>query len=207
MQHTRYFDGQIQTFDNVFTESILEKMTTECWNLDYKYGASDSNSEGEKIPTGLTTMGVDLSNTFWYRQLWKFCSENIPELDNWTLARHHVNLFAPGENARYHTDQDRYGGLTVLFYASLYWDINDFGETKFLLSSQGNYKEDIQVNGTDDYPIILSVAPIPGRVVMFNGAIQHSATALRNEHRFTPTFQFIDHGLIGHQTIRYSGDK
>ena len=206
MKHTSYFDGQIQTFDNVFSENILEKMVTECWRLDYRYGASDSNSEGEKIPTGLTTMGIDYSETFWYRKLWRFCEDNIPELDDWTLARHHVNLFAPNENARYHTDQDRYKGRTVLFYANLYWDINELGETKFLVSDSQKFKGDIKTSGDGSYPIVLSIAPIPGRVIIFNGAIQHSATALRQEHRFTPTFQFIDHGLIGHPKIKYAGE-
>ena len=207
MKHTSYFGGQIQTFDDVFTEKMIESMTTECWDLDYKYGASDSNSEGEKIPTGLTTMGKDLSDTFWYRKLWRFCEDNIPELDNYTLARHHINLFAPNENARYHTDQDRYKGWTVLLYASMYWDINDFGETKFLISDKLDFQGDIVTSGEKEYPIILSIAPIPGRVLLFNGAIQHSATALRNEHRFTPTFQFIDHGLIGEPKIKYAGGK
>ena len=103
----------------------------------------------------------------------------------------HINLFGPRENARYHEDSP--DGWTVLLYSNRYWDINEAGETKFILPVDLMNNEAIQ-SDTTDYPVILSIAPIPGRLVLFKGDLYHTATGFRSAWRFTPTIQFFNTG-------------
>ena len=84
--------------------------------------------------------------------------------------------------------------LTAIFYANQYWDINEGGETKFIMPA--DMLDDSKEIKTDtlDYPVVLSIAPIPGRLVIFKGNLLHSATGFRNTWRFTPTIQFYKTG-------------
>ena len=43
-----------------------------------------------------------------------------------------------------------------------------------------------------DYPVVLSIAPVPGRLCVFKGNLLHSATGFRSTWRFTPTIQFFE---------------
>lgn len=187
MKHTEYFDGVIHTWDNVFSDTDLDTFCEEIAREKYEYGTGDAAYNNKIIPTGLTTMGRDLSYTKWFSALKKFC-DNIGFLNDYQLLRHHLNIFAPGENARYHSDIPG-DSWTLIFYANAYWNVNDFGETKFQI-----FPKEIKTAGIKtecpEYPVILSIAPLPGRICVFRGNLQHSATAFRDEHRFTASLQY-----------------
>lgn len=57
-------------------------------------------------------------------------------------------------------DTNSLGGVTALYYVNYDWDINYAGETVFLDSYDG---------------VGIAVTPKPGRLVLFDGRIQHVA--------------------------------
>lgn len=188
--HTKYFNGDIQTFDNVFTDIQLNEITQEVSSLNYGYGSIDDTTSIQNLqPAGMVNVGDGTS--YWFTTLLDFCQKNMPEVKDIDVGRNHINLFGPRENARYHEDSP--DGWTVLLYSNRYWDINEAGETKFILPVDLMNNEAIQ-SDTTDYPVILSIAPIPGRLVLFKGDLYHTATGFRSAWRFTPTIQFFNTG-------------
>jgi len=204
---TTYFNGIIKTYDEVFSADEIAEMCHEIRYLKYLWGMSDDAND--PIPTGLSTSNgltnIDLSDKTFYKKCWNFFESNIEELDGFHEARHHVNLFAKNENAKYHFDNQVQESYTVMFYANTDWHIEQQGETKFLLRHE-NIKDshDILTN-TEEYPIIISVAPIPGRIVMFKGDILHAATPFTHMHRFTAAWHFVKENNDNKQ-IRYKHD-
>ena len=91
-------------------------------------------------------------------------------LKGMTLYRMYVNCFAPSENPYFHIDGE---GITFLYYPNLEWNLQDGGETQFYCD--GN---------------ILGVAPVPNRLVMFDGEIVHRAVPFRDRHRFTVAIKY-----------------
>ena len=154
----------LEIFDNKIKD--IYKIYKELKKLPYYYGEAD---DIDYEPTGLTS---ELSeDSFTYKSLRSFICENN-YLKNKTITRSYVNLFAPRELLNYHTDGDE--GTTLLYYANLDYDINEGGETKF-----------ISENNT-----LISVLPIPGRVVFFPANYKHTASSFKNKHRFTVAFKF-----------------
>ena len=154
----------LEIFDNKIKD--IDKIYKELKKLPYYYGeVDDINYE----PTGLTS---ELSeDSFTYKSIKSFIFEN-EVLRNKTILRSYVNLFLPREQPNYHTDGDV--GTTLLYYANLYYDINEGGETKFVTE-----------NNT-----LTSVLPLPGRIVIFPAVLQHTASSFKNKHRFTVAFKF-----------------
>ena len=88
---------------------------------------------------------------------------------NMKLAEMYVNSFAPTELPYFHIDiDDNNEGRTFLYYANQDWNVNDGGETQFLIDDE-----------------IYGVLPIPNRMVTFDAKILHRATSFRNRFRFT----------------------
>lgn len=220
MQVTSYWGGLIKTFDDVFDTETLHKMCAEIESLPFHYGMVDSKIEVpdisefipffiedgnqerknkfEYVPTGMSTCNgdiiPDLTSNYYYQQCWNFFENHVPELDGLRSCRDHVNCFAPMEAAYYHQDSLDDPNWTVLMYANRDWQHDDMGETKFIIKPwQLPYSNDIDFGSEENnYPIVISVAPIPGRIVMFKGEIDHAASPFRKKHRFTAAWQFIN---------------
>jgi len=213
MIETRYWDNLIVTYDEVFDLQDLKMMCDEIYSQSFFYGMVDnqveiptlagflpfgdqkSNTKIEYKPTGLSTCNnnvvTDLSQQFFYKQCWSFFESHLPELDGLRCCRSHINLFAPNEHACYHTDNFTDPNYTVIFYANLDYNHDQMGETKFILRPDMIPNTNDITFQSDHYPISLNIMPIPGRIVMFRGDIEHSAIGMRDKHRFTPTWQFI----------------
>tara|TARA_R110002153_G_scaffold7687_1_gene34344 strand:- start:65 stop:919 length:855 start_codon:yes stop_codon:yes gene_type:complete len=74
---------------------------------------------------------------------------------------------------------DSNGGITVMYYLNDNWNLNLSGETVFY--------------DTDNYDIQKSVIPKPGRVLIFDGLIEHCAREVRrdvNDLRMVLTFKY-----------------
>lgn len=185
MQHPKVqtlLDGRMKIFDDVWTPPHLNELVLDVKNMPYLFGEVDNV---DLPPTGMST--GDYLGTKVFHALWDFCETHIPELHGCILKRSHANIFAPREFAFYHVDDENDDAWTFMFYANNSWDINDGGETKFII----NKKEEGKLDGADDYPTIWAIPPIPGRMLIWKSNILHTATPLRNEHRFTPTFKFV----------------
>lgn len=188
---TRYFNDSIVTWDDVFDWDTLTKMCAEVVSLNYYPGVSDYP---DQEPTGLSTKtDENLKEHFYYNKVWEFMENNISELDGYHLIKEHSNCFGPRELANYHTDVFDYPGWTVLFYANTGWNINQGGETKFIIDTGNFTLNDISVS-EHKYPLVFSIAPIPGRIVMFKSMIQHTATPFKDAFRYTPAWTFAKDG-------------
>ena len=179
---TKKLNGKLLIFDNVFSPPQLNELVRDVQNFPYLYGEVD---DSDLPPTGMSTGEYTGTKTF--HALWEFIEQWVPELHGCILKRSHANIFAPRESAYYHVDDENDDAWTFMFYANNNWDINDGGETKFI-TNLNNQKDGYQ--GTT-YPDIISVPPIPGRMLAWKSNILHTATPLRNQHRFTPTFKFV----------------
>ena len=153
----------------------------QCLNADH-----DLNSTGvfdSKWRCNLTDQNVkDIGlSTDIAKDIFKIPFKNIKELlvnnhyinysDTFTIDRMHVDttVVKPNEGSYY----------TMLIYAQSQWHYDWGGETKF-------YNNDLT-------EITLTVIPKPGRIVIFDGRIPHSASApnrLAKEPRYTYAIKY-----------------
>lgn len=154
----------LEIFDNKINN--INEIYEELIRLPYYYGERDA---AEYAPTGMfSNLNTD---SITYKSINNFLSKCEP-LQNKTIIRAYVNLFIPRENANFHVDGKE--GMTLLYYANTDFDLNEGGETKFLSN-----------NNT-----LLSVLPLPGRIVVFPAESNHTASSFKNKHRFTVAFKF-----------------
>ena len=179
-KHTCYYNGLIHTWDNVFPFEDYKAIGDEVVALNYNYGMVDEHG---KPPTGL--IGKFDKNSIIFDTITNFVKDTKlveQELTNW-----YVNYFAPMEKALMHKDGTAW---TCLYYINDKYTADDEGETKFFFDNDN--LAGIEQNNSSELPVILSIAPIPNRIVLFQGNILHSATAFRNKPRFTVAFRFGD---------------
>ncbi len=186
MDRTSYFGGLIITYDNVFTPNTIGALEKNIQDVPFKWGTRDNP---DQPPTGLQCF--DFEPTHSWQTLWNVVNEKLKDLEGLEYRRSNLNFFATGEDAYYHKDDCDW---TLLYYCNTSWKPDDKGETKFYITKDDldGYKlQDIQGN-TD--PLVLSIAPIPGRFCFFKSSINHSATGFRNTARFVPALKFVEAG-------------
>jgi len=154
------------------SSETVKEIFMEIVNLSYHYGEQDNE---DTPPTGMVADLPSGGSNKAFATLTEFYKEgslgdhnkHFPRLD-----RAYVNLFAPRELPFYHPDGDC---MTLLYYANPVWNWNEGGETKFI--NEAN--RDVE-----------SVAPVPGRIVIFDGRARHTATSFRTMHRFTVALKY-----------------
>ena len=162
-------DGKLKIWDNVLFSADFDYISLAVTKLNYCVGEKD---DYDAPPVGMISE-LDRSHA-----IYKILSpvfDQIDELKDLRCDRAYVNLFSNNEDGFFHDDRCM---QTLLFYCNPYWELNDGGETKFLQMS-----EELNI------PSIITVPPIPNRLVMFPGDIGHTATSLRKEKRFTIAFK------------------
>ena len=179
-KHTCYYNGLIHTWDNVFPFEDYKKICDAVVALNYNYGMVDTYG---KPPTGL--IGKFEKDSVIFDRITSFV-KNIKLIDQ-ELISWYVNYFAPMEKALMHKDGTAW---TCMYYINDKYTADDEGETKFFFD-KGNLGG-IEQKNSSELPIILSIAPIPNRIVLFRGNILHSATAFRTKPRFTVAFRYGD---------------
>ena len=183
MDKTVYFDGLIITYDNVFTSNTISALEKNIQDAPFKYGTKDNPHQP---PTGLQCFDFEISHA--WQTLWNVANERLEDLEGLEYRRSNLNFFAMGEDAYYHKDDCDW---TLLYYCNSTWDKDEKGETKFYITQEdlGEYElKDLKGN-TD--PLVLSIAPIPGRFCLFRSNINHSATGFRSSARFVPALKFV----------------
>lgn len=168
MKHYEYYDGLIQVWDEFLPVGIFQSLAEDVSRLPYYWGEID---DIDTPPAGLVS---NLSEGSDIVTLMRNNIEPIVSLGEAKFIRSYVNFFAPNEKAYYHTDDVDH---TFLLYLNSKWDVNEGGETKFLIQD-GNY------------PVVFGIAPIPNRLVMFNGYIKHTATSFKSDGRFTLALKY-----------------
>jgi len=186
VKKTEYFGGLINTYDNVFSPNVIQVLENEIHNLSFKYGTRDNP---DQPPTGLQCFEFEHTHT--WSTLWNVINEKLEDLEGLEYRRSNLNFFATGEDAYYHVDDCDY---TVLYYCNSKWQPDEKGETKFFVTEQdlGDYElKDFKGNTN---PLVISVAPVPGRFCFFKSSINHSATGFRSNARFVPALKFVNAG-------------
>ena len=179
---SEYLNGDIKVYDNVFSPPMLDELVRDVQSWSYLYGEVD---DIDHPPTGLSTGEYDNTKTF--HTLWAFLEEHVPCVSGSVVKRTHANLFAPRELANYHVDDEGDDAWTFMFYANNNWEINQGGETKFIT----NFKQEFKQEGSEPFPHIIAIPPIPGRMIIFKSNLLHTATPFKDFPRFTPTIKFV----------------
>lgn len=156
----------VKIIDNFFDKDTHKNIWGYCNNVSYKVGEKDGPNT---LPTG-GVFEIELDN-----DLFNFLDSNLKnkfsELNNLTCYRSYINCFSPSENPYFHIDSSK--GYTCLFYPNLEFELDEGGETQFLIDNE-----------------IKGVLPIPNRMVLFNANIKHKATSFRTKHRFTLAIKY-----------------
>ena len=145
-------------------------IVNSCQECAYKYGEKDY--EELKFPTGLTS-NIDRNS-----EVWNLVENQIQNkiwiVKHKQIHRMYVNCFAPTENPYFH--KDGYSGYTLLFYPTIDWNLDEGGETQFIINDE-----------------IKGVLPISNRMVAFSADILHKATSFRSKHRFTLAVKYNEY--------------
>lgn len=153
--------AMIEIIDRFLSKEDFDYVLRYCENANYNYGEPDYYN---LPPTGMIS---PIPETEVIHKLFKSKTERLISNINLHMHRMYINCFAPSENPYFHTDGDP-GDITFLYYPNAIWELNDGGETQFLVDNE-----------------IYGVTPVPNRMVYFDGSILHRATTFRNKHRFT----------------------
>ena len=169
----------IKVYDNILSPEENEKYRTvllhECL---FSYGEDDGDNTE---PSGVICDFVKLINSgSKLSPVLKTITENLVDniykneesLKNMKLNRVYLNLFIPNENPSFHIDGKN--TVTCLYYLNPPLDINEGGETQFLIDEE-----------------IKGVISKPGRLTIFDGGLLHRATSFRKYPRLTMALRFI----------------
>ena len=163
-------NNQIIIYDNIFTNVTIEKYGKILKGCPFHYGEMDKPNTQ---PTGLTTDFINPSEEYSIilDTILSKIYEKEPSLKNMKLFRRYLNLFLPSDNQYFHIDGDR--TVTCMVYINPETEYDEGGETQFI-----------------DRGTIQCVRSLPGRLVIFDGNIQHRATSFRTIPRLTLIFKF-----------------
>lgn len=187
----------INVYDNFFSEEDHNYIIEYCKNASYYYGEYDNDPDifDEKYCTGLVhevyhytdksplkektyQPGGGHNKFINQRKIFDLFSNSIeqkfPNFKTEDMTRFYINCFAPSENPYFHTDGQV--GTTFLYYPNLSWDLDDGGETQFVIANE-----------------LYGVLPIPNRMIYFDANIFHKATPFRNKHRFSVAVKYNIH--------------
>lgn len=150
----------INYIDNFFTNQEYNDIIKYCLQAPYFYGETDNS---DTPPVGMVSeiLELDISDMISNK-----IKTSISEVSNLSLYRMYINCFAPGETPYFHRDGE--SGITCLYYVNPEYDVNNSGETQFIIDNQS-----------------VNVLPIPNRMCYFDASILHRATSFRKNHRFT----------------------
>lgn len=156
--------AMITVIDNFLTSDQKDFVIEYCENASYHYGEVDRKG---LVPTGMVH---EIDETRDIYELFRYKTEQL--VSGMELNRMYINCFAPSENPYFHTDWK--DGITFLYYPDQRWNLDDGGETQFVVNDE-----------------IRGIFPTPNRMVMFEGNILHRATTFRDRHRFTLAVKYI----------------
>lgn len=155
---------EILVFDDLFTPAEIETVHRFASRLDYclnDYDAAGTEYSKHWKHEGIAARAAE---TPFFCEFVSLTFRCFPEREL-RLARLHFNLHLYGDLQLPHVDGDGQS-VTLLYYVNQRWERNWMGETVFYES-----------NGEPS----LVIAPRPGRVVLFEGAIEHRAGVPQRE--------------------------
>jgi Rps23 Pro-64 3,4-dihydroxylase Tpa1-like proline 4-hydroxylase len=182
----------IRAIDNFFSDDVFNYISDYCRKATYLYGEVDDNDESVGRYTDEYVIGMihQIFPIHFHEEnnpnvnlrkkildlIHRECLSQFRILNQFKLERMYINCFTPGENPYFHVDrpEEVSQAYTCLYYANQKWDLNEGGETQFYADNT-----------------IYGVPPVPNRMIIFDGDIQHRATSFRNYHRFTIALKYF----------------
>lgn len=174
----------INVYDNFFSEEDYNFIWVYCKDASYFYGEGDPKEPFiAQDCTGLVHEVYSYKNSIKTVNQKKFfdlfstsIEKNFPNYISKDMTRLYINCFAPSERSHFHTDASSDNGevgTTFLYYPNETWDLDDGGETQFVVDNN-----------------IFGIPPVPNRLVLFDATILHTATPFRDRHRFTVAIKY-----------------
>jgi Rps23 Pro-64 3,4-dihydroxylase Tpa1-like proline 4-hydroxylase len=145
-----------------------EAIYTFCKNSSYRFGHAATSSHHQDLARFVSYL---TSEELAVTGLDVIASQEIPTLK---IQRAYINVYFPYTPTAVHTDDVDDTAITILYYANPTWHHDWSGETQF-------FSKDLS-------QITNSIMPAPGRLVVFNSAIPHTArspSVLAQAPRFT----------------------
>jgi hypothetical protein len=157
----------LTVYNNVFTaDQNIKLYETILYKNPFMYGEIDTD---DTPPNGMILNLQPDSALF--KTFYDAVIRTHFAIKNLKVTRAYVNLFLPNEHTYFHADGDV---ITCLFYITPDHDINEGGETQFIIDDK-----------------IVGIQAKPSRLVIFDGNILHRATSFRNNPRITVALKFI----------------
>jgi len=165
----------IKVFDDFLPYSVIMGIHDYCETADYTKNNIDFN-EGNNFRSVKWSKLIVPNENFDRPDIIDNILSLLPQFTStkYKLNRAYINNSNFSTVDKMHVDAPNNNEYTLLYYANIKWDINWGGETLFYDNSA---KE-----------IIASIIPKPGRVVLFQGTIPHSARPVQihcPEDRYT----------------------
>jgi len=146
----------INVYDEFLGVSARQAIFKQCHKLYYMMGELDRE---DCPPTGMVSQ-LEPTDMI----LPEIISQKLNRPLS-SLIRFYVNYYAAGEKPYFHDDGEC---ITCLYYPNGVDDIDEGGETQFLVDNK-----------------ISAVPHVPDRLIEFDGRIPHKATSFRSTYRFT----------------------
>lgn len=156
----------IKICDDFFDKNTHIKIWEYCNRVSYKMGEADNI---QSPPTG-GVFEINKENKL-FNLLDEYLKKEFKQLKNLKCYRAYINYFNFNENPYFHDDGNN--GYTCLFYPNIDYELNESGETQFLVNNE-----------------IRGILPIPNRMILFDAKIIHRATSFRSKNRFTLAIKY-----------------
>ena len=161
--------------DNYLSISDYQRLWDTVRNAPYTSMFPASAVDGSLLPVGMTSnLQTDLFPT---------------SFGNAKLERCYINYYGPSEWAHFHIDDEDDESLTLLYYPTPNYPIDEGGCTEFLIDDE-----------------IVGVRPICNRAVIFKGNIYHRAAPFKTKARYTVALKYITperYVAINQPTVNY----
>jgi len=172
----------IEIYDNIFTSSEKTHHLIYAQNAQYNLGYPSSSILWHRSDTFFAhIMGNSEIDAFGIKKTNFYKNILLKRLPTYEIERSWILSSSPLSTYYYHVDNpdESINRKTLLYYLNSRWDRNWGGETLF---ANNNGESEIAV----EYK--------PGRIVIFDGSIEHKPSAISmkaDEYRFIFVIQFI----------------
>jgi Rps23 Pro-64 3,4-dihydroxylase Tpa1-like proline 4-hydroxylase len=183
MKIKEYCDSKIVVIDDLFGFSEISGFETDFMSLSYEINNTNSMEVQNKTNSRLVHRLQEntLKKLNFYNEKSLSIFHKYINSEKYSFWRSYVNLGIHSDQHHIHTDHwQENEGITLIYYVNQTWDRSWGGSTLFFDDSCND--------------IIFNCQLVPGRVVIFDSAIPHSATSQHYQaapFRFTFVTKFV----------------
>lgn len=159
----------IEVYDNLIPEELVKEIHRKLHFTGFKRTERDYSDQDFANAMAVADLVLDDDLV---QELMSKVYPLVPNAEELYCYRVYANCYTPSDSPEPHKDQCENNGFTVLYYANSEWSWENGGETVFF---------------DENREIIKAVLPKPGRVVIFQPDIHHTA---RVQNILGPKFRY-----------------